>query len=565
MARLNKARRLDSQTLLFDEIRWEILDQTEVIESSSSTQVRGSPSGNRAGIVSSDDDYTPPETTRPPYWEFDYEILPTGGLKFTNVNVRDTYASGSLEEVFEFIDYTDLEVEFTDGTSVPFDLGAALSAGTTYLEVAENGTRFTLTPNDPLFQRGIKLSVTHNVLAGSGGTCNVTLEMAAVFRGAANDFDPGGVPVALDVWPQLAFTWDNNGATKFVSRFRGTMRYLMRNKMRPMGDNPAGTQNVSGYFTDSNESMNDGRADDDTLRAWAGSWRGLPFGWRMVFDYLTANFSQEKEFIGVYGPNDGHKYRQSSSTLRRRRYNYPSTSPYRVIVAKKDRQGDYDNTHTHAKMPNDDCGNVPVHAPFCGHSCIHLHWRWAPLAVTGAEGDRGWQFKGWSTYSVSNRRHSAAVNPTAYTTSGAPLIPPNQKLIHAITSPSRTRHNQDHIINPAAPGTLDPLRKLSWYCVDIFDPGVNQKQVIFEQGMGWAYRYATPDEAAAVDGLTDVTFFDSLPWTSHPNQSQMAEFFDEVYELFRYFGMLQPHVGSCVDQVPDGSFGGSSGTSMEDL
>lgn len=565
MASLNRARRLDSQTLMFDEIRWEILEQSEIIQSNNTTQVRGSPSGNRAGIVSSDEDYTPPESTRPPYWEFDYEILPTRGLTFTNVNVRDTHASGSLEEVFEFIDFTDLEVEFTDGTTEPFDLSAAFSSGTTFLEVGENGTRATLTPNDPLYQRGIKLSVTYNVLAASGGACMVKLEMSAVFRGAANDFDPGGVPVALDLWPQLAFTWDNNQATKFVARFRGTMRYLMRNKMRAMGGMPAGTQNVSGYFTDSNESMNDGRADDDTLRAWGGSWRGLPFGWRMVFDYLTANFSQEKEITGVYGPNDGHKFRQTSSTRRRERYRYPTTSPYRVIVDKRNRQGDFDNTHTHAKMANDKCGNVPVHAPFCGHSCLHLHWRWAPLAVSGAEAGRGWQFKGWSDSHVSNRRGSAVVNPTAYATSGAPLIPPNQKLMHAITTPNRTRHNHDHIINPSSPGTLDPLRKLSWYCVDIIDPAVNQKQVIFEQGMGWAYRYAVPAESSAVDDLTGVIFFDSLPWIDNPTQQDMTEFFDDVYEVFRYFGTLQPHVGSCVDQVPEGSFTGSSGTSMEDL
>ena len=572
MARLNRARRLDSQTLMFDEIRWEIREEFPLVESSgSTTSVRGAPSGNRAGIVSDDEDYPPPEDSRPPYWEFDYSILTSQGLKLTNVNARDTYSAGALEHVFEFIDFTDLEVEFTDGTTVPFDLASAFSSGSAIFTTAENGARTTLTPNDPLFQRGLKLTIEHNVLAGIGGTCDVTVHMSVVFRGAANDFDPGGVPVALDLWPQLGFSWSNDNATKFVRRFRGTVRYLLINKMSPTGTMMVMNANSAGYFTDSNESFNDGRADDDMFRAWFGSFptivgfAGMPFGWRMVFDYLTANLTQEKEITGVYGPNDGNKFRQSGTSLRRQRYRYPATSPYRVIVHKRDRQGDFDNTHTHAKMMPDSCGNIPVHAPFCGHSCIHLHWRWAALAVDGAGGSRGWQFKGWSSDVISNSRITAIVNPTAYSTSGAPLIPPNQKLKHAMTSPTHTRFSDDHIINPSSPGALDPLRKLNWYSVDIFNPAANQTQVVFEQGMGWAYRYATPDEASAVDGLTDA-INDSLPWTGRPTQQEMAEFFDIVYERFRYFdGLLQPHVASCVDQVPDGSYSVGGSVSMEDL
>ena len=565
MARLNTARRLNSQTLLFDEIRWKMNEEITLTSSASPTQVRGAPDGNRASISSEDEDHTPAEHSRPPYWEFDYIVDSNRGLLLTDINVRDTHAAGALEQVFEFIDFTDLEVEFTDGTTVPFNIIEALASGTASFFVAENGTRTTLTPNDPLFQRGLKLTITHNVLASTGGTCTVTLQMSVVFRGAANDFDPGGIPVALDIWPQLAYSWDNNAATKFVKRFRGTMRYLLRTKMSPLGDMHVMNSNVAGYFTDSNESMNDGRADDDTLRAWFGSFGGLPFGWRMVFDYLTANLTQEREITGVYGPNDGNKFTQGSASRRRARYRYPASSPYHVVVAKRDRQGDYDNTHTHAKMMNDGCGNVPIHAPFCGHSCVHLHWRWASLAVNGAEGGRGWQFKGWSKSSISNHRHTAVIVPQAFFTSGAPLIPPNQRLMHAITAPNATRFNHDHIVNQSSPGTLDTLRKLNWYCIDILEPAVNQKQVIFEQGMGWSYRYATPNEAAPVDGLTDA-MSDSLPWSGNPTQEQMAEFFDHVYEVFRYFdGLSQPHVGSCVDQVPGGAYSVGASTSMEDL
>jgi hypothetical protein len=566
MARLNTPRHLHSQTLMFDEIHWAVSDEVEMGFGTSPSQIRGAPAGNRSGVVSEDDDHTPIEASRPPYWEFDYVVDSNLGLRLSDVNVRDTYAVSAQEEVFEFIEYTDLEVEFTDGTVVPFDISTALGSGTTTLFVAENGTRTTVTPNDPLYQRGLKLTMTYNILTSSGGTCNITLQMSAVFRGAANDFDPGGVPVALDLWPQLAYSWSNSGATKTVKRFRGTVRYLLHNKMSPLGDMTVLDANVPGYYTDSNTSFDDGRADDDTIRAWVASWNGDPFGWRMVFDYLTANFTQEKEVVGIYGPDDGNKYIQSSTRLRLLEYHYPVSSPWRVIVSKKDRQGDYDNVHVHAKMVDDGCGNVPVHSPFCGHSCVHLHWRWGPVAVTGAEGGRGWQFKGWS----QSWRRGGAITGQAYSLNGGPLIPPNQRLMHAITTPTRTRFNHDHIINTASPGSLDPLRKLNWYCVDILDPDANRKQVIFEQGIGWAYRYATPDESAPVSGL-QTAVNDSLPGA--PNQMQMAQFFNHVYEVFRYFNGLITHVPNCTDQVPNGRYSTSrgltgtvpAGTAMEDL
>ncbi len=573
MARFNFPRRIDNQVLMFDEIFWwqkKII--TELDFPFPDRNVSAKPINVKAGLVSDDEDYTPPEVLHPPFWVYDFRIDPLTGLELSNINVADARSAGSIDEVFEFINFTDLEVEFTDGSKVPFDISSAFQAGVSYLEVAENGTRVSVTPNDDLFQRGIKLSMTQNVLDGfntmdgTNNICNVTLEMSVVFRGAANDFDPGRIPVAMDLWPQIAFSWNNEEATKFVKRFRGSVRFLLRNKMGRMGIMESMNANVAGLFTDSNESMSDGRHTDDTWRAKLGKYGGLPFGWRMVFDYLTANISQEKEIVGVYGPNDGNKFIQLAHSLRRQRYIWPpaatTTEPLKILLAKRDRQGDYDNTHTHAKMPKDNCDNVPIHAPFCGHSCIHLHWRWASLAVTGAESGHGWPFKGWSGAFAGNSRYSRAVTPQAYSTNGAPLIPPNQRLMYAICNPTRTRFSNDHIINPAQLGNLDELRKLNWYSVDILNPTANQKQVIFEQGMGWAYRYAVPDEAETIEDLNDG-FLDDLPWTGTPTQLQMMQFFDHVYEVFRYF---QTDVaGNCVNQVPDGTHNGGTAPSMEDL
>jgi hypothetical protein len=563
MARLNTARTIDRQTLMYDEIIWAKTVRLSPLNPGGPTvQVRSAPTGLRSGITSNDSDHTPDEVARPPYWEFDFRLDNTSGLRFTNVMVRDALSSGSRDNVFESIEFADLEVQFTDSTRVPFDMAAALTSPSAVLLVSEGGRRVTVTPNDTLFQRGLKLTVTQNVLAASGGSQNITVEISAVFRGAANDFDPGDVPVALDVWPQIGLTWERGSKT--VDRMRGSVKLLANNEMAHMPGSPMSAhENVAGFFTDSNESMNDGRADDDRIRTWAASWIGAPFGWLMVFDYLLGNVTTEKELVGVYGPRDGNKYAQGASSPRSIRYRYPSSSPYRIRVAKKDRQGDYDNTHAHAKSAPDGCGNVPIHAPFCAHSCVHLHWRWAGIAADSVTGDRGWQFKGWEKAGVrSTSRYCAVIRAAAHALAGAPLIPPNQRLMFALCRPGATRHSADHIINPAASGALDPLRKLNWYCVDIIQPNFEQRQVLFEQGIGWAYRYALEDESTAVDRLTDG-ISDDLPLTGTPTHQQMMEFFDDVYKLFRYRDA--PHVGSCVNAVPQGTFDGGTGTAMEDL
>jgi hypothetical protein len=566
MARLNTNRTIDRQTLMYDEISWEKTARLSPLNPGGPpVQVRGAPIGLRSGVTSNDSDHTPDEVARPPYWEFDYELHNTSGLRFTNVVVRDALSNGSRDSVFEVIEFADLEIQFTDGTKVPFDMAAALTSPGAVLLAGVGGRRVTVTPNDTLFQRGLKLTVQHNVLAASGGSQNVTVEISAVFRGAANDFDPGGVPVAVDVWPQIGLTWERG--SKMVDRLRGSVKLLANNEMAHMHGGPTSThQNVAGFFTDSNDSMNDGRAIDDRLRTYVASWIGAPFGWLMVFDYLLGNVTTEKELVGVYGPKDGNKYAQGAASPRRIRYQYPlpSRGGHGLRVAKKDRQGDYDNTHAHAKVATDGCGNVAIHAPFCAHSCVHLHWRWGGIAADSASGDRGWQFKGWEKGGVrSTSRYTALFRAQAHRLAGAPLIPPNQRLTFALCRPGATRHSADHIINPAAPVALDPLRKLNWYCVDVIEPQFEQRQVLFEQGIGWAYRYALEDESLAVDRLTDG-ISDDLQLTGTPTHQEMMEFFDEVYELFRY--RESPFVsGSCVDAVPQGTYDGGTGTAMEDL
>jgi hypothetical protein len=285
------------------------------------------------------------------------------------------------------------------------------------------------------------------------------------------------------------------------------------------------------------------------IRATGAFYLGQPFGWSQVFDYVAGNLLQEREFIGTYGPAGGTKYR-GGAPARTLPYRWPGPGDYPLIwVSKADRQGAYDNIHAHAKMPDPDspCGNVQIHAPFCGHSCVHMHWRWSSVSSHGAARD-GWRYKGWSD--------PVGGVPRANRTDNAPLVPPNQQVVVALCRPGAARFNDDHLINPAAPGALDPLRKLIYYYVVVHNPNAGEPQVILSHGIGWGYRYATPAESDAMDKLTDG-IADSLPWSGTPNQAQIATFFEEdVYPTFRYVGGLTDLTFDCTQQVPNGSWSG---------
>lgn len=512
------------------------------------------------------------DKNRPPYWEFTYLVNGMSGIRFTDIVVRDSQTAGSIEEVFESIDFADFAIGFSDGSAEGFDIARAMGNPGSFITVAENGSIGT----DHLFQRGLRITLVDNVLAHREGRCLVTMELSVVFRGAKNDFDPGGIPVAMILWPEIAFTWDRNGATKSVNRFRGSVKMTVHNRMFP-GHSGSGTHhttgtpplaNVASVFADANTPGLE-RAGAG-LRALGGKVQGAPFGWSQLFDYVGLNLQFEREFVGVYGPIDGNFYRASSTTVRERTYSYPATlvDPHSTMkVRKADRQGVYDNIHAHAKMPNSDrCNNIQIHAPFCGHSCVHMHWRWSNVSSNGSVSGPGWRYKGWS--------NPIGATPVAHSTDDAPLIPPNQRLMVALCQPGATRFNDDHIINPAAPAALDPLRKLIYYSVTIHDPVVaGQKQVILSHGIGWAYRYATPKESKPMETLPLAVLAPLFPWSKSPTQAEIADIFERyIYPTFRYVGLTAAGF-QCTQQVPDGSWnkvlqplwGTVSVVSMEDL
>ncbi len=534
-----KKRDLASQTLKFQDVSF--ATSRPVVAPVAATSARAE-TGRPAGT---------PATH--PFWEFSWQITSDTGLKLTNLVGRDALIAGSAQTVAELVDFTDLKVLFSDspgGNLQDFPIAAAFTHKESKFEYGINGSSMASGTRDPLFQQGMMLTLVHDF----GGTCKVTLRLCVVFRGPANDFDPGGVPFSLNFYPQIGYTWQSMGTSgRRVKQFRGSVRVLVNNQTSAFGSMHAMAENVANFWTDSNVSRNSGENRPSIMNegCTADTWaphRALyfldsrPFGWGLVFDYNRMFLQDEQEYSCVYGPNDGNLYTRARTRL----YQWPASGATKVAdykVTKVPRQGYYDNIHLHGRMPHPDPkGNEQIHAPFCGHSCIHLHWRWSNISSTNAVGDRGWYYKGWSR----------GTTVEAFSEPGSPLIPPNQKLTVALCAPTRTRTSAANIL-PAAGSraSLDVLRKLIWYSTDIIDgPRVKlnagEQQVIFEHGIGWAYRYALDTESDAVDGLLNV--FQDNPATV--TQANLMDFFEtKIYPGFRYWTAR----GITTNQVPEGT------------
>lgn len=510
---------------------------------------------------------------RIPFWEYNYQISPTSGLLLSDIVVRNTQADKTKkEDVFKSIEFADFQITLSDGSNVAFDVSRALANPLSELTMSEDGVRICPDFTDPLFQRGIELKLVDNVLTDKNGVCNVTIRLSVVFRGEKNDFDPAGFPVALGVWPEISFLWSNDKATKGVRSFRGSVKLTLNNKMfeshGPHHGGSAPKANVASFFTDSNTAFRDYYRHLGgsflAFGAWARSYvkPPEPFGWGLLFDYNLLDVKREREFVAVYGPKDGDFYRAKSASARTRRYSWPHPA-FSIKLSKVERQGFYDNIHVHSKMPEpDDCGHEQIHAPFCGHSCFHLHWRWTTTSYLGATSGPGWKYRGWS--------NPQGGTPTAHSTDNAPLVPPNQRIVVALCQPNIARHSGSHIIKPDTSGPLDDLEKLFWYCADVEDPIAMEEQVIFSHGAGWSYRYSTPSECDPLNTLLFFLVLDGLPDT--PTQIDMMHLFEkQIYPMFRYIqDTLRPSL-RCVNIVPEGTYkilkenGLEEGPTMESL
>jgi hypothetical protein len=560
-------RKLNSQTIAFEEIDW---DKSKTKTAAPKTNPSGTCNSLPLGTSATE-----------PYWVFSYEVNPSFGLQIRDIKAINTQSAGSEEPVIKLLEFAEITVTFSDGTTSSFDINSALNnASSTFMETEYGTLRPTSSYNphttpDPSCQRGLYLKLVDTF----GGTCQVEVELSAVFRKSFADFDPGNIPIAMKIFPHVSMTWYTIGTSgRKVTNFHCTVKTTLQNCMSMdhgsmSEDDMAGMANTAGFFTDSNAAFDtwDTRNLSDGLlglAALGAKIDGKPFGWSMVFDYLRSldkksGQNKETEIIGVYGPNDTGYF----DTERSKDYGWGFLSWIAKITCRKaPRQGMYDNIHVHATMPDDTHGNSPMHAPFCGHSCFHLHWRWSKTSSDGAEDPaRKPTYKGWSrAQTITTPRSAYLTEPVAFSTTNAPLIPPTHRLKLAVTDSSTSRHSSTAIINSSAPGDLPDIDKTIWYEVDIIRPKGAYKQVIMEHGMGWAYGYNwnTPVQGLAfvMDEYTLLGYF----LTSHtPTQQELSDFFsNKIYPAFRYFDADDT---SSLEQIPQGSYKDSHTVSMENL
>src|SRR5881409_1831216 len=183
-----KRRLLSTQTLKYQDIRFNGGSTTPAAPMASPTSQTGRPAGTAA-----------PK----PYWEFEWQLVADGGLKIINLVAVGTDPAAPLGSVpvAELIDFTDLKVAFSDApnTLVDFPVAAAFGHAESLFEFGSDGTDTNLDAPDPLYQYGMMLRLVHDF----GGTCKVTLRLSVAFRGSTNDFDPGHVPVHMNLFPQI--------------------------------------------------------------------------------------------------------------------------------------------------------------------------------------------------------------------------------------------------------------------------------------------------------------------------------------------------------------------------
>jgi hypothetical protein len=170
------------------------------------------------------------------------------------------------------------------------------------------------------------------------------------------------------------------------------------------------------------------------------------------------------------------------------------------------RQGAYDSIHLNADM-GVDAGRPVVAAPFCADLCLHLHVRWGTHAV--AAGKDHPPFLGWSS----------GAHAYSHSILGAPLVPPNQRISLGVTRPDATKTK---------------IR----YIADIHEPKEGKRQVVLEQGLGFAYTYGGlgPDDrffisvvyGGSQDPVTVLGFVAGVP------DSAVRAFFRGIYTQIRF-------------------------------
>lgn len=449
---------------------------------------------------------------------------------------KKTSEPQDVRDVFSRLGFHSLKVTFENGTAaVPppyeFIIAEYIQQKKYKLQRAWGGHL----GGDHLYQTAWKLTLIED---RPEWPC-LQVELSVVMRGPAPDFDPGGVAEALKCYPQITFKWTRRrGLTLGVKQFEGTVRAVVNTKhytydaglcapgsgnhfiqghhmegttvIVPANDADSGANDVS-CFADSNLSTLYYYFKGSLLKR-RDMELPAPFTkptWAAIFDYYTPHVAQgingsyDKDFVGAFRHDPTVRVGQVRKMYVHHKVAEPPCQDdgyTPLFITKFPRQGGYDNIHVNGYMGKHDAfaakkyaalceadaiaGEDVVAAPFCGIDCFHMHWRWSILSDTVAnltsffstevvsafeDGTHGYtplgvvwdnapSFKGWNT----ERSHSRL---------GAPLIPPNQHLDIHLEALDHNKPRLDKIVD---------------YQVTVNAPAPDEKQVILEQGMGWA-------------------------------------------------------------------------------
>lgn len=258
-----------------------------------------------------------------------------------------------------------------------------------------------------------------------------------------NDFDPKGVLGAGRINPMFMVL-----SNKQLKTVTATVKISRPARSRMDPDTPTEHQHNHGsmtmdgdvmlpeigavFFTDKNPSPNIFELISSP-------------DWTDFFDYYEVDPKIGESFVMVYPPKSkpGGEVKDTTGNAlevqtAEQAFNILTGRPSGVKyssykVTKVDGQGEFDNVHLAPKMSIPDA-DLTVHsllnrskllatvdkitmAPFCIHDCLHLHVRWG-------EGDDDKWNKGWTD------QHTPSAK------SGAPLVPPNQKVTIKLLTPS---------------------------------------------------------------------------------------------------------------------------------
>jgi hypothetical protein len=501
---------LNNQLLLYDKVGWKYTDKIDLGQSNS-----------YSSIVTSTE-----KRTSKPKWEFNVELKPSQGFKITDIKLKDRPSDPfrAAEQIMKEISFKDLEIRFaSEPAALQLSLQQALDKSA---DVYDNDdppklyiSKESGRNND--FQIGIKLSLSWRLARQK---CSVKAEISFVVKGDNNDFDPGGAAYACKFYPQLSMRYRRlskigKGGLPKVHWLKGTVSMTistvipttMAGNLHPALRDMATGKQVIGLVTDSNSSDRDNQYDLKPVGPlpnappwgfWSGKWKSgrklasvvefqllspiitlpgatalyadknagkptLPH-WSWLFDYCLPAVNGKKEFVGVYKKGEETARGDDGGLPREeRKLPWPETShqtntpkrSYIPTIRKVARQGAYDNLHVSAYHGLDHHGFHLSPAPFCADVCMHLHWRWGTVATSAANNMQ--IFLGWGT---------GKLDQGANTILGAPLIPPNQHLGLKVTK----RNDSEGVVD---------------YVVTVYEPGIGERQVFLEQGLGLAFNY----------------------------------------------------------------------------